>query len=164
MKNHTIPQPSEVIKQVVVQGKHKVKTLTFQLSWLDKFKWLAYSCNAGGGLCKYCVLFPPSIGVVTSNATFVTKPFRKAGGKKGLLQIHGTLQYHRNAAARAQAFLSVCQNPKSSIQHYISQQCKQQYKTNLHILSCIIKALLYCGRQNIGLRGHRDDHTSTAFE
>ena len=32
LKNHTIPQPSEVIKQVVVQGKHKVKTLTFQLS------------------------------------------------------------------------------------------------------------------------------------
>ena len=43
------------------------------------------------------------------------------------------------------------------------QQASEQYQNNLRILSIIVRAILFCGRQNIALRGHRDDHTSDAI-
>ena len=157
-----MPRQKEVISQVITQGKNrKKKTLTFQLSWLQKFKWLVYSHTAGGGLCKFCVLFPPSTGAISGS--FVTKPFqnlRKACGVNGKLQIHASLQYHRDAAARAQALISSLQNPDNNIQHHISQQAREQYDNNVHILSTVVSAIVYYGRQNIALRGHRDDWTS----
>ena len=54
------------------------------------------------------------------------------------------------------------QNPERSIQHYISQQARDLYETNVHVLSAIVNAILYCAEQNIALRGHGDDWTSSA--
>ena len=72
------------------------------------------------------------------------------------------LQYHRDAAVQAQAFVLTYQNPKENIEHCLLQQAREQYHSNIHILEAIVKTVLYCGRQKISLRGHRDDWTSTA--
>ena len=84
----------------------------------------------------------------------------KACGKNGKLQTHSRSQYHKDAAARAQALTSTILNPETIIQQCISQQAHDQYQDNLRVLSTIVRAILFCGRQNIALRGHRDDHTS----
>ena len=167
LKQHIVPKQNEVITQVVVKGKdRRKKTLRFQLSWLETYKWLVYSQSANGGLCKFCVLFPPAASGATSSInTFVTRAFvnlQKASGNSGKLQSHGKLKYHREAATRAQAFLTTMQNPERSIQHYVSLQAREQYDKNMHVLSTIVNAILYCGKQNIALRGHRDDWTSSA--
>ena len=39
---------------------------------------------------------------------------------------------------------------------------KETYDRNFHILKFITKAIILCGKQNISLRGHRDDYTSVA--
>ena len=72
------------------------------------------------------------------------------------------MQYHRDAATRAQAFILTYHNPEQKIQHHESQQARENYEGIFQVLSVIIKAILYCGRQNIALRGHRDDWTSTS--
>ena len=162
LKFHFTPKQDDVIKQVVVKGQEKKKkTLTFQLSWLDTFKWLAYSCSAGGSFCKFCVLFPPP-GLVNTGV-LVSTPFcdlKKACGVNGKLQAHGRLKCHRASAARVQAFMATTQHPERSIQHHLSEQARENYESNLHILSSITKAILYCSKQNIALRGHCDDQTS----
>ena len=78
------------------------------------------------------------------------------------MQTHSRSQYHKDAAARAQALTSTILNPEKSIQQCISQQAHahDHYQNNLCVLSTIVRAILFCGRQNIALRGHRDDHTS----
>ena len=153
-----------MVSQVVVKGRErKKKTLRFQLKWLEEFMWLVYSSSAGGGLCKFCILFPSSSGSI--DGTFVIVPFtnlQKACGRNGKLQAHGRLNYHRDAASRAQALITVVQNPERDIQQYISKQAHDQYEKNIHILSTIVKAVLYCARQNIAFRGHRDDWTSSS--
>lgn len=160
LKNHVIPKKNEVISQEVVKGAEKrKKTLIFQLSWLDTYKWLAYSPSAEGGLCKFCILFPPTTGQVMNSSTFVTVPFtnlRKAGGVKGKLKTHETLKYHRDSAARVQAFISTFQNPERNIQHYVSEMSRTQYELNVKILSSVVRAITFCGRRNIALLGHRD--------
>ena len=96
LKNHSVLKKEDLIKQEVVKGsQQKKKTLVFQFSWLDKFKWLAYSSVAKGGFCNFCILFLP-VGTVRGN--FVTVPFtnlQKACGKDGKLLAHSRLQYHK---------------------------------------------------------------------
>ena len=36
------------------------------------------------------------------------------------------------------------------------------YDNNMKILKFIVRTIVFCGKQNIALRGHRDDNTSTA--
>ena len=60
LKDHFKPDVKyeNFVTQMVKKGT-KVKTLTFQHSWLDRYRWLVYSDTLRGGLCKFCVLFPP---------------------------------------------------------------------------------------------------------
>ena len=36
------------------------------------------------------------------------------------------------------------------------------YNKNVHVLKSIIEAVVFCGKQNLPLRGHRDDRTTTS--
>ena len=53
-------------------------------------------------------------------------------------------------------FISTFQNPETNIQHFVSEQSRKQYELNIKILSSIVRAVTFCGRQNIALQGHRD--------
>lgn len=66
-----------------------------------------------------------------------------------ILQTHDQLQYHKDAAAKAQALISTINNPERSIQHFVSEQASERYQNNFCILSKIVRAVLFCGRQNI---------------
>lgn len=77
------------------------------------------------------------------------------------MQTHDQSQYHKDAAARAQAFVSTIENPEK---HHMSQQASELYQNNLYILFIIVRAIIFCGRQSIALRGHQDDHTSDAVQ
>lgn len=87
------------------------------------------------------------------SGTFVTTPFtnlKKAGSTKG------KLKYHRDSAAHVQAFISTFQKLETSIQHSVLKQARMQYELNVKILSSVVRAVLFCGRQNIALQGHHD--------
>lgn len=51
-------RPSE--KFVFPKTKIYGKSRSFQMSWLKEYTWLAYSPSKDGGLCRVCLLFPPS--------------------------------------------------------------------------------------------------------
>lgn len=53
LKNTWTPMHGYVFP-VQKQGK---QNRSFQIDWLNVFKWLAYSELRMGGFCKYCVLF-----------------------------------------------------------------------------------------------------------
>lgn len=125
-----------------------------------------YKCSPSkmGGLYKYCVLFKPKNGNL-KNAVLVTRPFvnlSKATGKDSVLQNHDKCQYHKDAMLLGSQFAENVTNPKESIQCKIYDLNERQYETNSHILQSIVKTILLCGKQNIPLRGHRDDSTSEA--
>ena len=150
-----------------MKGKdRKVKTLTFQASWLQKYKWLIYSEAVRGGLCKYCILFPPKDARISITGTLVvSKPFQnlpKAGGKDGVLESHERLQYHKDAVEAATTYLRAAANPTETLPYLISERKQTIFDQNLRALECIVKSIILCGKQNLPLRGHRDDSISTA--
>ena len=58
--------------------------------------------------------------------------------------------------------MSLCESlehPESSLAYKISSLNKELYDINFCILKSIVKAIIFCGKHNIPLRGHRDDST-----
>ena len=168
LKNHRVPSKEKLITQKIkISAEKREKTLTFQISWLERFKWLVYSESVGGGLCKYCVLFPSSNADarISTKGVLVTRPFQnlaKAMGKDGVLQNHEELRYHKDAVEAGTTFIRSAANPTETLPYLVDRKKQNLYDQNFHALRCIVNAVIFCGKQNISLRGHRDDSSSTA--
>ena len=127
--------------------------------------WLVYSPAAGGGLCKYCIIFSSENYKMKYCDVLVNKPFInlvKATGKDGVLENHQGLQYHKDAVQQGLLLLQHQKAPETSLPFIISQANQEIYIKNLHILKSVIEAVVLCGKQNLPLCGHRDDNTSTS--
>ena len=131
---------------------------------LESFKWLVFSVAEQGYFCKFCALF-----VVGQTAGFrkstplkklVTQAltnFDSLTGKCGDLTVHEQYQYHRQAVEAAQDFVFSYENPQAEVSNMLSSARQQQVEENRKIISSVVETVLLCGRQNIALRGHRDD-------
>ena len=53
-------------------------------------------------------------------------------------------------------FVEVMTNQQSSIQRCLNQATKEQIAVNRQKLHSIVETIVFCGRQNITLRGHHD--------
>ncbi|CAC5383724.1 unnamed protein product [Mytilus coruscus] len=60
----------------------------------------------------------------------------------------------------ASGFMESVTKPTVSIQSKTSEIRQKNYKNNSHIIHCIVKTVLLCGKQNISLIGHRDESTN----
>jgi hypothetical protein len=164
LQNHFVPDKSYCFP---ARPDKKGKNLCFSLSWLDNFPWLVYSKSQNAGYCLPCVLFATR----TSNkgcqfGTLVTIPFTKfakALGKDGVLSNHSTLSYHQHAVAAQEEFKRRHKTPMSRIDCQLLQQCQAEFEQNKSALKSIIECIIYCGKQSIPLRGHRDDSTAGKY-
>lgn len=129
----------------------------------EQRKWLVLSDMKKGLFCKYCVLFASekcghNKGMVAQN--LVTQPltsFAKLLGKDGHLQSHEETGYHKVCVQAGHDFLKNYHNPETSVVNQVNSQRLVQLKENRERLRPIIESILFLGRQNIPLRGHRDD-------
>lgn len=74
-------------------------------SWLKEYDpWLTYSKKVKGGLCLYCVLFPPNVvqGVL---GALIASPLNRYNDLHNVCNNHATSQWHRAAAMSANTFL-----------------------------------------------------------
>ena len=124
------------------------------------FTFLIYSMKLDGVFCLACIFFPSSTHQGTRSKLLIEQPFRNWKDAKCDLKNHGATQYHLDSMAKLEAFVSSSDNPGNQIVNKISKQNVEQYQKNRDYLISIVKCLVYCGRQGIALRGHRDDDTS----
>ena len=64
---------------------------------------------------------------------------------------------HKTSLLTMQAFISVMENEIEPISHIQHEELEKQGSKNQENFSSIGKTILLCGRQNIPLRGHRDE-------
>ena len=130
---------------------------SFQFQWLQSFPWLVYSKQADGGFCLPCVLFAPGHGYHGSNPGVLgCRPltnFRKA---LETLRKHLDKEHHKAAIVCAEKFERSMSGQQPDIQQMLSKSLADRISTNCQKLSSIMKTIVFCGRQNIALRGHRD--------
>ncbi|XP_029345792.1 uncharacterized protein LOC103308300 [Acyrthosiphon pisum] len=104
--------------------KHKQRH--FQKSWLDEFKWLAYSKSLNGAFCKNCVLFGPVSSVGKGSnlkvGQLVLKPFQNWKSAKHVFSTHSNLQYHKLAMIKSSNFLLTFDGKKDAVDFQVHKQ------------------------------------------
>ncbi|KAL4113018.1 hypothetical protein QTP88_016722 [Uroleucon formosanum] len=112
---------------------------------------------AHGLFCKYCFIFASYNNCLQNVVIKPLKKFSKLTGKDGVVSVHNNNKYHLNAVRAGKDFLKTYSCPKKQVINQISTQRLEQVKENCERLRPIIETLIFCGQQNIAIRGHRDD-------
>jgi hypothetical protein len=68
-------------------------------------------------------------------------------------------EHHACAFIMSDNFMKVMSNQQPSVASRLNQVLPDQISCNREKLASIIKTIVFCGRQNISLRGHRDNMT-----
>ncbi|KAJ4432415.1 hypothetical protein ANN_21034 [Periplaneta americana] len=135
------------------------KNLSFQKRWLQRWKWLAYSDKQNGAFCKYCVLFAPQeVGMhkATPTGRLVNQPFDNWKHACETFNRHEKLQYHLNSVDTYTKLKSIEQGNEMPVSLQIDKARREQGNVNVQRILPIIKTVIFCGRQGIPLRGHKD--------
>ena len=107
--------PSE--KFVFPKTKIYSKSRSFQMTWLKEYTWLVYSPSKDGGLCRVCLVFPPSSNTTNTGAlvSFAITKFNKANE---ILKEHSKKKYHNDALLQAENFIMM-RSPEKAISSVI---------------------------------------------
>ena len=155
LKHHFVPNKDYHFPTRVINDRQR----HFQYSWQEKYAGLVYSKSEDGGYCKYCVLFGRCESSVKELGVLVTRPltnFKKASEK---LVEHFTKsrKSHQNAMEKAMTFIAVTEKQALSIDQQLNTEISKRIAENRTKLQSIAATVVFCRRQGIALRGHRDD-------
>ena len=133
----------------------------FSYGWLkNNSSWLVYSKALDGEFCLSCVLF----GTQTAQrggqdlGALITRPLKTFNKATELLRKHGSqIEYHKDAMIFMQNFISTMEQQCVSVYELAHSSHAQVIQQNRQKLLSILKCVIFCGKQNISLRGHRDD-------
>ena len=149
----------DIICSPITTDHHQ--TTSFQRVPLDNlFNTDGFSLSLGwftanSGFCLPCVLFAVNGYRGSNPGVLVSRPlkdFKKALEK---LRKHPKTEHHKAAVASATEFQRSMSNQQADIQQRLSKS--HRIANNRQKLESIIKTIILCGRQNIALRGHRDN-------
>ena len=87
----------------------------------------------------------------------VRRPLASFAKALEVLSNHTTKEYHKAAVVRADEFMQVMRNEQPDIHSRMSQDLADRIASNRQKLVSIVKTIVFCGRQNVALRGHRDN-------
>ncbi|CAF4526578.1 unnamed protein product, partial [Rotaria sp. Silwood2] len=130
----------------------------FLINWLNDNPFLVYSPYIEGGYCINCVLFRNVQGQKLE--LFVDKPCYQYKHLKHFTtscKSHINSQFHQNSTIATDNFIRTYKDPSLSIVSLIDKDRIEKINRNKAILTPIIKIIITCARQNIPLRGHRDE-------
>ncbi|KAL4154106.1 hypothetical protein QTP88_001939 [Uroleucon formosanum] len=150
-----VPPPNFAFPEKI-EGKQKRK---FQYKYLTTFSWLAYSHLKEGAYCKLCILFAFSGGGIANQrlGKLVTEPMVKFKDAINEFKNHEKKEYHLMSVQRANYFLINFENDGSKAVDVLIDKRKQQViESNQKRIVPIIKTILFCARNNLPLRGHRE--------
>ena len=88
-----------------------------------------------------------------SKSKFVTKPFRKWNKKSEKAKEHEHSTHHPKAMEQAYNLKQAVERPHTAISAQIDSSKAANIERNREVLKSIARAVLFCGRQCIALRG-----------
>ena len=145
-----VPPADFIFPKHAEHGKQR----SFQYSWLTKYPWLVYSRYLDGGFRLACVLFSKGGGGCIILVQRGMCKFTKASDH---LKEHAQKRAHHIAIKDMETFRSVMEQKTLPVHHQLQSAVQLQIERNRAKLLSILKTVIFCGRQNISFRGHRDD-------
>lgn len=135
------------------------RNLKFQGKWLSEWKWLSYSKKVDGAFCKFCVLFNKDFvgkGSHQKMGQLCSEQFCNWKKARERFSEHQQSLYHRNNVEVAHIIMKIETKQQDSIDVQLDDERKKQIMDNRTKLVPIIETVLFCGKQGLSLRGHRD--------
>ena len=131
----------------------------FQYQWLTRFTWLAYSKHVNGAFCVPCVLFGGHCGHNSSKlVTLFKSPLTYWTSALTKLKDHEEKsQFHHAAMLQMDQFKTTVQRKEKQVHVMMDTMRKTRINNNREKMKSIFKTVIFCGKQNIAFRGHRDD-------
>ena len=137
----------------------------FVWGWLKRFPWLAYSKFLDGAFCLPCVLFGVQCG---RNSNKLDKLYKTpltlwtSAISRFTKHASGKCEMHNFSVIAMDNFLRNTRRESVPIDQQINNLLQEQIKRNREILKSLFKTIIFCGRNNIALRGPRDDDPQNA--
>ena len=137
----------------------------FVWGWLKRFPWLAYSKFLDGAFCLPCVFFGVQCG---RNSNKLDKLYKTpltlwtSAMSRFTKHASGKCEMHNFSVIAIDNFLRNMTRESLPIDQQINSLLQQQIKRNREILKSLFKTIIFCGRNNIALRGPRDDDPQNA--
>lgn len=156
-----------ILKQIFIPDKrfsfpvseNNNKRRRFQQCWFDKWSWLAYSKQKDGAYCSRCVAFGPEFvgkGAHQKMGSLVVAPFRKWKDASEKFSAHANSEYHKFSTIAAENFLNVYSGKAEDVASLIDTHRARVKEQNRECLRPIVEIIMFCGENEISLRGHRD--------
>ena len=127
---------------------------TLQPKYFSSNVWLRYSVAADGVYCAQCHLFA---GADSRGKTLVSNVLRDWSNISKIVVKHAQSQAHLSNCDAADNFVAIMKGDKKDILCNMSTQYNAVVEKNRKILVSITEAIIFCGKQNIALRGHETD-------
>lgn len=137
---------------------------SFQYSWLTNYEWLTYSKSSDGALCKYCLLFGKGTSYNTDVGNLVSRPLKKLKKALESIKTHRASQYHVNSFLDAESFKKIYKNKMCTVQELSDSVLRKKVTKNRRKLVSIVKTIMFHGRENVPLRGHREGSCSNILD
>ncbi|XP_067029975.1 52 kDa repressor of the inhibitor of the protein kinase-like [Acropora muricata] len=137
----------------------------FVWGWLKRFPWLAYSKFLDGAFCLPCVLFGVQCG---RNSNKLDKLYKTpltlwtSAMSRFTKHASGKCEMHTFSVLAMDNFVRNMTRESVPIDQQINNLLQQQITRNREILKSLFKTIIFCGRNNIALRGPRDDDPQNA--
>lgn len=133
----------------------------FSFNWFERFPWLAYSKYLDGAFCLPCVLFGRATG---HNMQKLDKLFKSpltywTSASSKLKDHESKSTLHHFSMLQMDQLMSVMEKRQKPIEEIADSVRHARIRLNREKLKPILETVVFCGRQNIALRGHRDDST-----
>ena len=111
------------------------------------------------GFCSHCVLFATSGHHGSDPGMLLRHPLVSFSKALELLSKHTTKDHHKAAVVQANEFVQVMRNEQPDIHCQMNRAMVDRVASNRQKLAAIIRTIVFCGCQNVTLRGHRDNAT-----
>lgn len=137
-------------------GKRKLR---FRREWVESWEWLTYSPTRNGVFCKYCVVFSSGTAGKGSHQTlgsFVSKPFDNWKDATERFREHSAAKYHQFSKLCAENFLRVMDSAAIDVASQLNDQRRKEKERNRSALKPIVETIIFCGEQELPLRGDKD--------
>ena len=130
------------------------------MEWLGTFSWLCYSPVSKGGLCLPCVLFGNELPKKGNRVKklFLEPVTHWPDAKAAFIRHESTLGgLHKECMYLYLNFLERMSGKVEPVNVLLDNKLKTTIQENRERLIPIIDTIIFCGRNGLPLRGHRDD-------
>ena len=142
------------------------KQRKFRFEWLVRFPWLAYSKYLDGAFCLPCLCFGMEWG---KNGNKLNKLFKSPltfwTTACSRFQSHSVGNFetcHGNSVILMADFMANMTRQQVPINQGLDQIMQDRIAQNREKIKSIVKTVIFCGQNNIPLRGRRDDKPDDA--